>query len=121
RRPAIVEDRPEDSTPTRRRAPASMGFDDQGPSPADAPPISDTDAPRMPTRLESAMRFAARPVSGLTRLLFGSGFALVIFLASLAAFRFIEDMLTRWPLLGWIALGLVALFSLAALLVALRE
>lgn len=121
RQPVIVEDSPEDTKPTPRRAPASMGFDEDGPSPADAPPIGDIDTPRMPTRLESAIRFASRPLSGPTRLLLGSGLTLVSFLATLVAFRFIEDMLTRWPFLGWVAVGLVALFVLAAILVALRE
>ncbi len=106
--------------PEAGRAPASVLLEDAGPSPADAPPVEDI-AARPPTRLEVAARLAARPGSRLTRFFLGTAAALVSFLAAMAALRFIDAMLARWPLLGWLALALMVVFTLATLLVAGRE
>ena len=122
RRGPVILDLPEtEPTPEPARpTPASILLAEPGPSPADAPPVEEPTT-RPPTRLEIAARLAARPSSRLTRLFLGSGAALVSFLATMAALRFIDSMLARWPLLGWIALALLAGFMLAALLVAARE
>lgn len=119
RRPVIME-LPDTPPPEAGPAPASMLLEDAGPSPADAPPVEET-AFHPPTRLEIAARLAARPASRLTRFFLGSGAALVSFLAGVATLRFIDTMLARWPVLGWVALALLAAFSLAMLLVAGRE
>ena len=122
RRGPVIHDLSEDAAPPEaaRPAPATVMMEDDSPSPADAPPVADATT-RPPTRLEIAARLAARPASRLTRLFLGTGAALVSFLATLAALRFIESMLVRWPLLGWMAVGLLGAFVLAALAVAGRE
>lgn len=91
-------------------------------NPADAPPVDGGPAhlPR-PRTMEMVTRLVGGRVSGLTRFFFGSAFALVSFLAVMAAMRFVENLMLRWPLLGWLALGLMAAFVLAALLMVLRE
>ena len=122
RRGPVILDLPDDTAMPEapRPAPASVTLEAAGPSPADAPPVEEP-AARPPTRLEIAARLAARPASRLTRLFLGSGAALVSLLATMAMLRFIDAMLARWPLLGWIALALLAAFALAALLVTGRE
>ncbi len=121
RRPTLIELPDEAPRPdTAPHAPHSVLLEDAGPSPADAPPVEEP-AARPPTRLEIAARLAARPGSRLTRFFLGTAAALVSFLAGIAALRFIDTMLARWPLLGWVALALLAAFTLATLLVAGRE
>lgn len=109
---------PEDTAPTQS---AMVELSQPRPSPADAAPISDGPPNRPPTRLEIAAGMAARPASPVMRFFFGSFALLITFLASMAALRFIDNMLNRWPFLGWIAVALFAAFTLAMLLVGLRE
>jgi len=88
-------------------------------TPATAPPVPE------PELGEAAMgrvaALAARRPSRLARWFWGAAVALVGFVASVAAWDFVTDLLARSPLLGWVALGLVALFCLVLTLVALRE
>ena len=64
---------------------------------------------------------AARRPSRLARLFWASLSALLGFVVSLAAWNFVTGLLAANPVLGWVATGLIALFLLAALLIALRE
>ena len=102
-------------------APAQDAREDV-PNPADAPPIDAADPalPR-PRTMEMVTRLMGRPPSRLTRFFINSGVALFTFLLSIAALNFIDDLLTRYPVLGWIGVGLFALFTLAALGMAWRE
>lgn len=94
----------------------------QTPSPADAPPVGDTpDMLPRPRTMEMVTRLVSRPPSRLTRLFINAGVALFTFLLSVAALSFISDLMTRYPLLGWVGVGLFGLFTLAALGMALRE
>ncbi|MFC3629128.1 YcjF family protein [Paracoccus angustae] len=104
-----------------RPGPASGPRDDT-PNPADAPPIdaADPHLPR-PRTMEMVTRLVGRPPSRLTRFFVNSGVALFTFLLSIAALNFINDLLTRYPVLGWIGVALFALFTLAALGMAWRE
>ncbi|WCR11391.1 TIGR01620 family protein [Paracoccus stylophorae] len=93
-----------------------------GPSPADAPPIDE--APRAlprPRTMEMVSRLVGRRPSRLTRLFINSGVALFTFLLSIAALDFIDSLLRSYPVLGWIGIALFALFTLAALGMAWRE
>ncbi|QIR84134.1 YcjF family protein [Paracoccus sp. AK26] len=91
-------------------------------NPADAPPIDAADPllPR-PRTMEMVTRLVGRPPSKLTRFFINSGVALFTFLLSIAALNFINDLLNRYPVLGWIGVALFALFTLAALGMAWRE
>ena len=91
-------------------------------NPADAPPIDAADPvlPR-PRTMEMVTRLVGRPPSRLTRFFINSGVALFTFLLSIAALKFINDLLSRYPVLGWIGVALFGLFTLAALGMAWRE
>ena len=104
-----------------RPGPASEARDDTL-NPADAPPIDAADPalPR-PRTMEMVTRLVGRPPSKLTRFFINSGVALFTFLLSIAALNFINDLLNRYPVLGWIGVALFALFTLAALGMAWRE
>ena len=59
--------------------------------------------------------------SRVTRLFLNSGVALLTFLLGVAALRFFADLLDRYPLLGWLGIGLIGVFALASLAMAWRE
>ncbi len=59
--------------------------------------------------------------SRVTRLFLNSGVALLSFLLGVAALRFFADLLDRYPLLGWLGIGLIGVFALASLAMAWRE
>ncbi|SDD82654.1 putative membrane protein [Paracoccus isoporae] len=91
-------------------------------NPADAPPIEDAPVamPR-PRTMELVTRLAGRGPSPLTRFFVNTGAALLTFLLSVAALNYIAALLDRWPVLGWIGVGLFALFTVAVLAMAWRE
>ena len=120
-RPVMIET-PPGSDDRDRRASRTPGPDD-APSPADAAPIDDGGAPGAPS--PRAMRLAARVLgsgpSRLTRFFINTGVALFTFLLSVAALNYLTNLLRTYPLLGWIGIGLMALFCIAALGMAWRE
>ena len=71
--------------------------------------------------MQTVATLAARRPSRLARLFWASLSALLGFVVSLAAWNFVTGLLAANPVLGWVATGLIALFLLAALLIALRE
>lgn len=95
------------------------------PSPADAPLIDDGGYGAAKGPQPRTMRLVSRIIGGkpsrLTRFFINTGAALFTFLLSVAAMRFISNLLTTYPLLGWIGVALFALFAFAALLMAWRE
>ena len=109
---------PRQSPYQETRDPAAAGQ----PSPADAPVIDEANAalPR-PRTMEMVTRLVGRPPSALTRFFINSGVALLTFLLSIAALDYINRLLDSYPVLGWIAVTLFAMFTLAALGMALRE
>lgn len=105
-----------------RRAPRSILLDDAGPSPADAAPVEDGLAAfPQPRTMQLVARLVGGGPSRLTRFFFNTGVALLTFLLSVAALRFISDLLVRYPVLGWLGVALFAAFALACLLMAWRE
>jgi len=93
------------------------------PSVAEAPAVEDLPAQYAPQgqAMQIAARLAARKPSILTRLFWGLTSLLVGAFISLAAWRFVTDLMARYPVLGTAMSVLLAAFSLVFLLVALRE
>lgn len=106
------------------KKPVVIDLDQAPASPAEAPPVTDlpeaSDAPQG-RAMQIAARLAARPSSKLSRFFWQAAGALVGFLASVAAWRFVEGLFASNPLLGWVATVLFAAFIIAAALIALRE
>ena len=94
-------------------------------SPADAPPVqavSDPVSDRPEGRaMQIAARLAARPASRLARFFWQATVALLGFVISVAAWRFVESLFAASPELGWVGAGLLAVFVCAAALMGLRE
>ncbi len=106
------------------KKPVVIELDEPPASPAEAPPVSDLPLPGGAPQgraMQIAARLAARPPSRLSRFFWQAAGALVGFLASVAAWRFVGGLFAANPVLGWVASGLFAAFALAAALVALRE
>ncbi|KGJ07352.1 YcjF family protein [Paracoccus sphaerophysae] len=93
------------------------------PSPADAPPIDDglPDALPRPRTMELVTRIVGSGPSPVTRFFLNSLVALLTFVLSMAALRFFDNLMLRYPLLGWVGVVLFALFTVAALAMAVRE
>lgn len=108
---------------TRHLRPPRLAESDPGPSPADAPPIEDAGPLHLPQprTMELVARIAGKGPSPVTRFFINSAVSLLTFLLSMAALRFFDDLMGRYPLLAWIGISLFALFALACLAVGIRE
>ena len=91
-------------------------------TPATAPPVPEADpALPGPAAMQIAATLAARKPSRLARWFWSLAGALVSFLASVAAWQFVTDLLARQPLLGLFATALFGAFVIVLLIIALRE
>lgn len=119
-----------DPVPPEPSRPAGDGRDARAPrgaavppSPADAPPIDDgmPNALPQPRTMELVTRIVGGGPSRVTRFFLNSLAALATFVLSMAALRFFEGLMTSYPVLGWVGIVLFALFTVAALAMAVRE
>ncbi|MBV7407553.1 YcjF family protein [Maritimibacter sp. DP1N21-5] len=110
---------------SRKPGPVLIDLDDKADAPetpASAPPVPDTDLglPE-PRAMELAARIAARKPSKLSRWFWGFALSLVGFMASVAAWNFVTDLLNRNPVLGLVATVLFAGFLIVLLVISIRE
>lgn len=108
---------------TERKGPVLIELDDApdaGPEVAAPVPDVGFDAPQGRAMQVVATLGARRP-SRIGRFFWSSLIALVGFVASLAAWNFVTDLLASNPILGWIATGLIGAVLLALLIICLRE
>ncbi len=90
-------------------------------TPANAPPVPDPGMPQTTPAMQTLATLAARKPSRLARWFWTSLVALVGFVASVAAWDFVTGLITRNPVLGAIALGLIGIFVFVLLLIAGKE
>lgn len=90
------------------------------PSPAEAPLIAASDAPSGQA-MQTVATLATRRGSKLVGWFWRLALALVLFVASVAAYDFVTGLVARSPVLGAAALGLLAVFALVCLAMILRE
>lgn len=95
--------------------------DTAAPGPDTAPPVPDLDAAAAPAAMQQAAALAAGRPNRLARWFWGLLASITVFFAGIAAWEFVTGLITRSPVLGWIATGLVALFCLVLLLITVRE
>lgn len=90
---------------------------------AEAPPVPDMPALENPDgqAMQMVARIAARRPSRLARWFWGLASAVVGAMVSVAAWDFVNGLLARAPILGWIVTGLIAAMLLVLLAIALRE
>ncbi|WP_377193724.1 YcjF family protein [Ruegeria meonggei] len=87
---------------------------------AQAPPVPDIAQPQGQA-MQAAARMAARKPSALSRWFWGLALAVIGAVVSVAAWDFVNALLLRSPILGWIVTGLVTALVLVALIIAVRE
>ena len=91
-----------------------------GPSPADAPPISDMGAPTGQA-MQTMATLATRPRSRLAAWFWRLLGAVILFFVSVSAWDFVAGLVARNVWLGWAAIGLVALFLAVCLAIIVKE
>ena len=107
-----------------RKGPVLFEIDESQPgqNPAEAPPVPDTDLPAPKGQaMATAAAIAARKPSKLARWFWRLLGALVGTLVSIAAWRFVTDLVTSTPLLGYAVALLMALFALVVVLIVVKE
>jgi len=89
---------------------------------SDVAPVPDLDLPE-PTgqAMQMAARMAGRKPSRLARWFWGLSAAVIGAAISVAAWDFVNGLLARAPVLGWIVTGLLGALLLVLLAIALRE
>jgi len=91
------------------------------PTPALAPHLPDDATPPDGRAMQAVLRAGAGRGSRLGRWFLASALSLVGFLATLAAWNYVSDLLARHPLLGWTAAVLFGAVLLTGLALSLRE
>ena len=106
---------------TRKTGPVLIDLEGDAPdlTPATAPAVPDV-APQGAAMQQAAV-LAARKPSRLARWFWSLLVAIVGFAVSIAAWDFVNGLLDRSPVLGGVAIALVALFCIVLLIIALRE
>ena len=107
------------------KGPVLIDLDDDGsatPSPCEAPPVPE---PHLPPPEGAAMTtvaaLATRDPSPLARWFWRLLLALVGTLVSIAAWRFVTDLIASNAMLGWAVTGLFAAFGLVCLMIIIKE
>lgn len=90
-------------------------------TPASAPPVPEPGVSETTPAMQTLATLAARKPSRLARWFWTSLVALVGFVASVAAWDFVIGLIARSPLLGSIAMALIAIFVLVLLVIAGKE
>ncbi|WP_372604839.1 YcjF family protein [Actibacterium sp.] len=104
------------------QGPVVIDLDDRPvPGPDAAPPVPDLAEMPSGRAMQTMATLAARKPSRVGRFFWSAAMGLIGFWASVAAWDFVTGLLDRNPVLGTVALVLVAAVVLAALLVMLRE
>ncbi len=95
---------------------------EERPQVADAPPVPDLVAsPPHGQAMQVAAQIAARRPSRLLRLFWWLATALIGALISIAAWRFVTDLIATYPIVGWGMTILTAVFLVVLLMLSLRE
>ncbi|RBI84267.1 TIGR01620 family protein [Rhodosalinus halophilus] len=107
---------------TDRRGPVLIEIDEETPrsSPAEAPPIPDSEPPEGRAMQQAAALAAARP-SRLARWFWGLLAALLASVISIAAWDFATGLIARQPFLGWGVTALFAAFVAVLAAIAVKE
>jgi len=102
------------------RPPLILDLGDRAPpAPAEAPPVDAAEGPP-PAMARAAAGLARRP-GRLARAFWAVASALLVLVLSLAAWDWVNALIARVPVLGWLAAALALALAVLALALALRE
>jgi putative membrane protein len=91
------------------------------PSPADAPPVTDTADQPDGRAMQTMAALAARPKSRLVSWFWRLLLALILFVAGVAAWDFMDALIARSPVLAAAAMALLTVFLVVCLAIVIRE
>lgn len=106
---------------SKRDGPVLIELEDSGPSPADAPPVSEPEAAPTGQAMQTMAALTARGPSRLVRWFWQLLLAVALFFGSVAAWDAVTGLVERNVYLGWAALGLLGLFVTVCLAILIRE
>src|SRR6056297_4031575 len=109
---------------TKAKGPVLFDLDDDAPAPtpAEAPPVPDALEPAPQGQaMTTAAALAARPVSRLARWFWSLLVLLITTVASVAAWNFVTDLVSRNIVLGYAVGALFALFLAVVLMIVVKE
>ena len=106
---------------SKRDGPVLIELEDSGPSPADAPPVSEPEAAPTGQAMQTMAALTARGPSRLARWFWQLLLAVVLFFGSVAAWDAVTGLVERNVYLGWAALGLLGLFVTVCFAILVRE
>jgi putative membrane protein len=89
-------------------------------SPVQAPPIEDTTAPSGQA-MQTMAALATRKPSTLGRWFWQLLLSMIVFFASISVWNFVTALVTQNPILGWVAIAIIAAFLLVCLMIILKE
>lgn len=89
--------------------------------PAEAPPPPDDALPEGEAAMLRVARAAGRPRSGWAGWFWAALSSLLTLIVSVAAYDYVTSLIARFPALGYVALGLVALLAFLVLIQIIRE
>ena len=91
------------------------------PSPADAPPVADSDGAPSGQAMRTMATLVSQRPSRLRKWFWRLLGTLIVFFASIALWDWVTGLVARNEVLGWLALGLVALFAAVCSAIVIRE
>ena len=101
-------------------APVLIELDEAAKSPAEAPPIEDSQAPTGQA-MQTMATLAARRPSTLGRWFWRLLLSMILFFLSVSVWNFVTALIAQNPILGWIAIAFVVVFSIVCLMILLKE
>ena len=109
------------SADNRRDGPVLIELDDDGPSPADAPPVAEPFEAPSGQAMQTVAALTAQGPNRLARWFWRLLGAIVLFFGSVALWDWVTALVARNEVLGWAALGLVGLFLAVCVAIITRE
>ncbi|MCT4558307.1 MAG: YcjF family protein [Pelagimonas sp.] len=104
------------------KGPVLIELDSPGANPSEAPPVPDLSDPATKGQaMQTVAAIAARPASPLTRWFWRLLLALITTVVSLTTWNYATALIAANPILGWAVTGLIAVFVLVCLMIAVRE
>lgn len=103
-----------------KNAPVLIEFDGASESPADAPPIEETHAPTGQA-MQTMATLATRRPSTLGRWFWRLLISMILFFLSISVWNLVTALVAQNPILGWLAIALVTVFSMVCLMIVLKE
>ncbi|NNE89509.1 MAG: TIGR01620 family protein [Silicimonas sp.] len=103
-----------------QNTPVMIELDASAPNPGEAPPIEDIHAPSGQA-MQTMATLATRRPSTLGRWFWRLLISMILFFLSVSVWNFVTALVAQNPILGWIAIAILAIFSIVCMMIILKE